>query len=834
MKKILSFLFVIIGLYGYSQDEYYRIVDWKFYPENVIQLTDSTYLTDAYPFDYNDVGAIQRVVGNYVVDFVGHRYSVIDSTSTTITVLDIYHLGQAPQTGQIARCYRSVGGGEAEYIGSIDYSPLDESARWKLNGSDNELLWRQTIGKAENGLYKELRTAKLGGDLTEPTTINQADNLLKILNNGHGSVFSETGIAYTKIDTVDFTDSTLVTKMYVKSLIKEGTNHDSLTIAAGSTGYFEVNYPQIFSGEKLIDSLGVMNTKITGKEPLLTKGDLTAGSSKVAIGGTGTNALIGTGASIDVNEANIVHQNISGHGTNTHAQIDTHITNDGDLSSTNEIQDLSLSGNTLSLSGDASTVDLSVYALASGSANYVQVSPASAQNGNIWMNGSIKSNSAGINLPDGTFGATLTLVSDGSSQGIRIRANGVDGSAGIQFTDHLVTKQTGKFQLGVDEIMKYYGSFSFENDVNSQSYKLSGVDLFSSLTTGSRTKWDGTKFIDDTDVFAPASGSANYVQVSPASAQVGNIWMDGNIKLNSYYPLVVGTEGLLKIKSIQGPVYNETISLQTSIDNRTDDYDISTYGGNDRHLLTLQPQGGRVLIGTTLTNYVDMLQINGTINGLGYKLSGVDLYSSLTANTLQKWDGTKHISVANSSGYLYNDGTGVMSFTSLPTAVTSISAGDGMNFTTITGTGSVTLGTPTTLTASTTNAVTTTSHTHQITGFLPLTGGTLTGAVTSNNSFTGTNFILSSDKRLKQGIRTLTNTDWVERIKFVRYEMKSNPETERYGVIAQDVEEVNKYLVYTDEHGIKSVSYIDLLIAKIANLEKRVKELENKKKRHER
>lgn len=274
MKKILSFLFVIIGLLGYSQDEYYRKVDWKFYPENVIQLTDSTYLTDAYPFDYNDVGAIQRVVGNYVVDFVGHRYEVIDSTTTTITVLDIYHIGQAPQTGQIARCYRSVGDGEAEYIGSIDYSPLDESSRWKLNGSDNELLWRQTVGKAENGLYKDARTVKLGGDLIEPTTINQDNNSLKILNNGHGSAFSETGIAYTKIDTVDFTDSTLVTKMYVKSLIKEGTSHDSLTI-------------------------------------------------------------------------------------------------DGDLSSTNEIQDLSLSGNTLSLSGDASTVDLSGYAPASGSANYI-------------------------------------------------------------------------------------------------------------------------------------------------------------------------------------------------------------------------------------------------------------------------------------------------------------------------------------------------------------------------------------------------------------------------------------------------------------------------------
>jgi len=50
--------------------------------------------------------------------------------------------------------------------------------------------------------------------------------------------------------------------------------------------------------------------------------------------------------------------------------------------------------------------------------------------------------------------------------------------------------------------------------------------------------------------------------------------------------------------------------------------------------------------------------------------------------------------------------------------VTSVASGNGMNFTTITGTGTVTMGTPSTCTNVTTNATTTTSHTHAITGFL--------------------------------------------------------------------------------------------------------------------
>lgn len=60
-------------------------------------------------------------------------------------------------------------------------------------------------------------------------------------------------------------------------------------------------------------------------------------------------------------------------------------------------------------------------------------------------------------------------------------------------------------------------------------------------------------------------------------------------------------------------------------------------------------------------------------------------------------------------------------------SVTSVAAGNGMNFTTITGSGPVTMGTPTTLTSATTNAVTTTSHTHAITTQLP--SGTTAGVM---------------------------------------------------------------------------------------------------------
>jgi hypothetical protein len=51
-------------------------------------------------------------------------------------------------------------------------------------------------------------------------------------------------------------------------------------------------------------------TALAGKEPTVTKGTATAGSNKITIGGTPTNAVIGSGFTVDVNEANLTHNNI--------------------------------------------------------------------------------------------------------------------------------------------------------------------------------------------------------------------------------------------------------------------------------------------------------------------------------------------------------------------------------------------------------------------------------------------------------------------------------------------------------------------------------------------
>lgn len=100
----------------------------------------------------------------------------------------------------------------------------------------------------------------------------------------------------------------------------------------------------------------------------------------------------------------------------------------------------------------------------------------------------------------------------------------------------------------------------------------------------------------------------------------------------------------------------------------------------------------------------------------------------------------------------------------------------------------------------------------------------VTGTGRFTSTVRATNFILSSDERLKTKIKDLKPTkidvDWKS------FEMKEEEGDYRTGVIAQELEKCHPEFVGEDEEGFKSVKYIDLLIAKISELESRLAKLE--------
>jgi hypothetical protein len=141
MRYFIGFILVFLTVTLSAQ---YRTVDWKTYVNDVIVLGPDSFQVTVDPIDLNDPGAIDRTIGNYFIDFVGHRYTITGSGATTINVVSEERgTGIGPQSGQIARVYQSVGNGEAPFIGGVDMTPLDESARWKKIAADNELFWRQ-------------------------------------------------------------------------------------------------------------------------------------------------------------------------------------------------------------------------------------------------------------------------------------------------------------------------------------------------------------------------------------------------------------------------------------------------------------------------------------------------------------------------------------------------------------------------------------------------------------------------------------------------------------------------------------------------------------------
>jgi hypothetical protein len=91
---------------------------------------------------------------------------------------------------------------------------------------------------------------------------------------------------------------------------------------------------------------------------------------------------------------------------------------------------------------------------------------------------------------------------------------------------------------------------------------------------------------------------------------------------------------------------------------------------------------------------------------------------------------------------------------------------------------------------------------------------------TFTGTCTATNFILSSDETLKENVKDIDNNH-VD-VTWKNFELKSEPGVKRSGVIAQELEKKHPEFVRTDDEGLKSVAYIDLLIAKIAELEARL------------
>lgn len=235
------------------------------------------------------------------------------------------------------------------------------------------------------------------------------------------------------------------------------------------------------------------------------------------------------------------------------------------------------------------------------------------------------------------------------------------------------------------------------------------------------------------------------------------------------------------------------------------------------------------------------LYVGGTASSHGNNARAVRAYANLGGSVVnvQVWAGGAQIAKFTSGGltvpglvlpgttaqYVRGDG----SIATMPAGgsgtVTSVAQGNGMSGSTITTSGTISLGTPSSCTASTVNGVTSTSHTHAITGFMPTTGGTFTGAITAPGVTD------SSDAKFKRDVRDLRDgLDIVCALLPRRFhnELTGNEEV---GFVAQELRHALPEVVSTDENGDLAVAYARLvapIVSALQTLDTRLRVLESR------
>ena len=96
-----------------------------------------------------------------------------------------------------------------------------------------------------------------------------------------------------------------------------------------------------------------------------------------------------------------------------------------------------------------------------------------------------------------------------------------------------------------------------------------------------------------------------------------------------------------------------------------------------------------------------------------------------------------------------------------------------------------------------------------------------------NGTFTCVTLVQTSQRDQKKDIADIDKTK-ATRIPFKEYKYKSSidgSERKRYGVVAEDIENDYPELVHTGADGVKGINYIDLLVKRVAELEKELEDI---------
>lgn len=200
MRTTLTILLIFVSFVLFGQGEQYKpTVAWKTNVENVQYLGVDTFKIDVFPLDQNEPGA--GIIGNYLMDNIGHVFTIINSTSTTITVVDEFDYGIAPIQGKKGIVYKSVGDGDAPYIAPVLYESLDSKAKDNADRLFKDILWAE-LSSPFDSIFTDI--LHVDNSLWLPNLeVQQPDTLLTRIEGKVGYVLPSS-ISLTELDSTGF------------------------------------------------------------------------------------------------------------------------------------------------------------------------------------------------------------------------------------------------------------------------------------------------------------------------------------------------------------------------------------------------------------------------------------------------------------------------------------------------------------------------------------------------------------------------------------------------------------------------------------------------------
>ena len=169
------------------------------------------------------------------------------------------------------------------------------------------------------------------------------------------------------------------------------------------------------------------------------------------------------------------------------------------------------------------------------------------------------------------------------------------------------------------------------------------------------------------DYFGMSFRTANAIISLTNGGQVGintyspayTLDVEGSFRTTGNHYYQFNSDATLRIYGSPQNTAVERVYIQAGIDNRLDDYDIASYGGEQRHSIVLNPRGGFVGIGVSSPSH--KLHINNTMRIDHGGTAGIYLYSSSgeSSFSMQANGGLRWVAGSYTNRYfIWNSGSG--------------------------------------------------------------------------------------------------------------------------------------------------------------------------------